>query len=127
MGGLVLLGTSVPGWKMTLMSSTAELEGALRRVLEERTLLEDRYSFLDVAADGASVVVYIRYRDEAAVHAVTLDVTPPLTGPSTGESCSNVAEWAMEVRMLLDEEVGTRDIEAHPRTVTPDGVVHVRL
>jgi hypothetical protein len=39
-----------------------------------------------------------------------------MRGASTGEICSSPQHWAAEVRMRLDEEVGTRQIDAAGRT-----------
>jgi hypothetical protein len=109
------------------MSAGTDFEQVLQRSLAGCSLREDGYEFLKATREGASVVVFFRYRDEAAVHAVRLDVSPPLLGPSTGEPCRTVRDWAWEVRLVLDEEVGTRDLERRSRTLTPDGVVLVDM
>ena len=109
------------------MSEVQPLADAVRQSLAECTLSEDGYELVGATANGTSLVVYFWYRDAKPVHAVELDVASPLTGPSTGEPCATSEEWATEVRWLLDEEVGTRDLERRPSDITDDGVVHVRL
>jgi hypothetical protein len=41
--------------------------------------------------------------------------------------CSSPEEWATEVWVLLDEEVGTREIHSARRSVEDDGVVVLDL
>jgi hypothetical protein len=103
------------------------LADVVRKLLSECTLSEDGYELVGATANGTSLVVYFWYRDARPVHAVELDAAPPLSGPSTGEPCATAEEWATEVRWLLDEEVGTRDLERRPSVITDDGVLHIRL
>ncbi len=109
------------------MSEGQALADAVRRALAECTLSEDGYELVGATANGTSLVVYFWYREARPVHAVEIDAAPPLTGSSTGEPCASAEEWATEVRWLLDEEVGTGDLERRPSVITDDGVVHVRL
>jgi hypothetical protein len=109
------------------VSEATDFEQALQQSLGGCSLAEDGYEFREATEERGFVTAFFRYRKEAAVHAVRLDVTPPLLGPSTGEPCLTVQDWAWEVRLLLDEEVGTSDLERRPRTLTPDGVVLVQL
>lgn len=109
------------------MSEAGALAAAVRQSLVECTLAEDGYELVGATANGTSLLVYFWYRDARPVHAVEVDAHAPLTGPSTGEECATAEEWATEVRWLLDEEVGTRDLERRPSQITDDGVVRVRL
>ncbi len=109
------------------MSDGQHPADAVRQSLAECTLSEDGYELVGATANGTSLVVYFWYRNAKPVHAVELDAAPPLTGQSTGEPCATAQEWATEVRWLLDEEVGTRDLERRPSQITDHGVVLVRL
>lgn len=52
---------------------------------------------------------------------------PPYLGASTGEPCRSPDEWAQEVWLMLDEEIGTRSVDAAERSSLPGGYVQLHL
>lgn len=98
-----------------------------QRALAGVTMADDRYEIGMVVADGDGLIVKFRVREDPQVFAVRFSVDASHRGVSTGESCSTPEQWASEVRMLLDEEVGTHQIDSARRTRLPDGVVLLEL
>lgn len=107
---------------------TAEiLADALRIALASVSMSEDGYQPSEVLVQGSNVALSFRLRDDSAAYVVRFATEGPLRGESTGELCSSPEEWATEVRMLLDEHVGTREIHSARRIVEDDGVVVLDL
>lgn len=112
---------------MDTLWSPDRIASATQRAMADVTMAADRYEVLMVAADGDDLVVRFHVREDPQVFVVSFSVDESRRGVSTGEICSTPEQWASEVRMLLDEEVGTRQIDSASRTRLPDGAVRLRL
>ena len=107
---------------------TAEvLADALRIAMARVSMSTHGYQPSEIVVRGSDVMLSFRLREDPALYRVRLATRAPLRGESTGELCSSPAEWATEVGMLLDEQVGTREIHSAGRTVEDDGVVVLDL
>jgi hypothetical protein len=93
----------------------------LARARFELPVLVDRVDLVD----GDVRVVLSGLRADL-LHGVRFSLARVPVGPLTGEPCTSVDEWGVEVALALDEAIGTREIERAERRVEPDGVVLLR-
>ncbi len=81
---------------------------------------------VEVTSDGRDLRVVFRYGRHAELFAVRFSLVRMPEGPQTGETCQSLEDWAEEVAWVLDEELNTAMAETAERTVTQDGLVHLR-
>jgi len=88
-----------------------------RRLVERVDLLDD---------DVRVVLKHVRADDR--LYGIRFSLSNAPYGPSTGEVCESVGDWAIEVAIALDEVIGTGEIDdAESRSETDaDGVVLLR-
>ncbi len=77
-------------------------------------------------ADEDVLVVLRGVLDDDRRYGVRFSLASVPYGPSTGEVCESVEGWAREVGWVLDEAIGTREVDHAEHLVGPDGVVLLR-
>jgi hypothetical protein len=92
---------------------------------ELETLKELRapYRPVEVTRVGDELVVQFHYRGYTELFAVRFSLDRMPEGPCTGEVCQTVEQWAQEIDLTMDEEIGTQMVQTAERTVADDGVV----
>jgi len=68
----------------------------------------------------AIVELGFRARRDPTTYAASFSFAAPRFGRSTGEPCATPEQWAREVRMFLDEEIGTLDLYRRRLTTKAD-------
>jgi hypothetical protein len=78
-----------------------------------------------VELDGDNLLVTFRWPSEPHVFGIRFPLAEAPAGPSTGEVCESQEEWAWEVSLVLDEELGTGLVRRGRRSVTSQGIVEL--
>ncbi|QNN52187.1 hypothetical protein [Nocardioides mesophilus] len=106
---------------------TEKLADALRDVLARVSVATDCYQPLDVAVKGRTIRLGLKICNDPTTYVVMFSPEAPYLGASTGEQCRSPDEWAKEVWLMLDEEIGTRSVDNARRSALPDGFVQLHL
>lgn len=98
-----------------------EALAAVKEVLSRPAPWSEGWSFHQAEIDGDFVLVTFRHKRSEHVVGVRYLATDR-TSVYTGEPCETATEWAVEIRLDIDEQVGTGDIARAERTMLPNGI-----
>ena len=109
------------------VTDTWEREAALAavRAAVPRVPAGDSEVPAQVVLDGDDLLVTFRWPGEEHLFGVRFPLSEAPNGPSTGEACDSLEDWAWEISLVLMEELDTGLVHRGRRTVTSEGIVEL--